>query len=343
VAYTGEPTLSSQLHLIEDRSQVGSVRRAATQLAGALNFPEVESGKVALAATEIATNILKHAGYGRIVLRALDRSGVAGIELLGLDRGPGIANLTASRRDGESTAGSPGQGLGALARLSPTFEIYTQPRRGTALRIEFWARPAGAPAYETGVVCVAKPGESVSGDDWAAHFESQFATVLVTDGLGHGPEAARAARAATHVLLENPTAMTGRLLEECHVALAPTRGATVAAARIDAGAAQGMFAGVGNIVARVLCDGDQRNLVSHNGTVGHTVRRIQEFGFQFGPDAVLVMHSDGMDTRWNLASDYPGLANRHPGLIAGVLYRDHDRGRDDVTVFVLRTARGFRA
>jgi hypothetical protein len=263
--------------------------------------------------------------------------------MLGLDRGPGIENVTASLRDGESTAGSSGHGLGALARLSSSFEIYTQPRQGTALRIVCWAQPVKAPAHEIGVVCVAKAGESVSGDGWAAHLDAQFATVLVSDGIGHGPEAARASRAATRVLVEHPTATTGRLLDECHAALSPTRGAAVAAARIDAGSAQGTFAGIGNIVARVLHDGDQRNLVSHNGTVGHNVRRVQEFGFQFGPGTLLVMHSDGVDTRWNLATDYPGLAARHPGLIAGVLYRDHDRGRDDVTVLVLRTARGSRA
>jgi hypothetical protein len=137
-------------------------------------------------------------------------------------------------------------------------------------------------------------------------------------------------------------ATTAQLLEECHLAMRATRGAAVAAARIDAGTSQGTFAGVGNIVARVLEDDSQRSLVSHNGTVGHNVRRVQEFGFSFGPGATLVMHSDGMDTRWNLATDYPGLAARHPGLIAGVLYRDHDRERDDVTICVLRTPRSFQ-
>src|SRR5688572_9310896 len=123
----GPRAMSSQLHLIEERSQVGSTRRAASELATSLGFSAVDSGKVALAVTEIGTNIVKHAGGGRIVLRALERSGAAGIEILGLDRGPGITNLTASVQDGRSTAGSAGHGLGALARLSPAFDVYTQP------------------------------------------------------------------------------------------------------------------------------------------------------------------------------------------------------------------------
>jgi anti-sigma regulatory factor (Ser/Thr protein kinase) len=329
--------MNSQLHLLEDRSQVGSTRRAAAELATFLGFSADDCGKVALAATEISTNILKHAGTGRLVLRALERDGVAGIEMLGLDRGPGIADLGSSLRDGQSTAGSSGEGLGALSRLSAAFDLYTQPAGGTALRVEFWARPVAAPAYETGAICVAKLGEEVSGDAWALHRDAQFVTVLVTDGLGHGSEAAIASRAATRVLIDHPTVPVTRLLDECHAALTTTRGAAVAVARIDAGRGTGTFAGVGNIVARVLHAGEQRNLVSHNGTVGHNVRRVQEFGFAFGAESTLIMHSDGINTHWNVA-DYPGLAARHAGLIAGVLYRDHDRGRDDATVLVLRRA-----
>ena len=336
--------MSSQVYLIEDRSQVGGARRAATQLAESLGFPANEIGKVALAATEIATNIFKHAGTGRLVLRALERDGVAGIELLGLDRGPGIPHLASSLRDGQSSAGSAGQGLGALSRLSAAFDIYTQPSRGTALRIELWAAPVATSWLETGAVCVAKSGEDVSGDAWGLEVAAQSLTVLVADGIGHGPEAARAARAAMRILNEHPVAPVRQLLEECHAALTTTRGAAVAATRIDTGAGTGSFAGVGNIAARVMHDGALRNLVSHNGTIGHNMRRVQEFPFEFGPDSLLIMHSDGLDTHWNL-DDYPGLASRHPALIAGVLYREHDRGRDDVTVFALRPAdaRGGRA
>jgi hypothetical protein len=196
---------------------------------------------------------------------------------------------------------------------------------------------------ETGAVCLAKSGEEVSGDAWGLHVDARSVTVLVADGIGHGPEAARAARAAIRVLSEHPAASVRQLLDECHAALTTTRGAAVAATRIENGTGSGSFAGVGNIAARVMRDGVLRNLVSHNGTIGHNVRRMQEFAFEFGPDSLLIMHSDGLDTHWNL-EDYPGLVTRHPALIAGVLYRDHDRGRDDVTVFVLRPAdaRGAR-
>ncbi len=328
--------MASFLHPVEDRSHIGSVRRAGTEMAQSLGFNESSAGKVALAITEAGTNIVKHAGRGAIVLRALARGPIGGLEILALDRGPGIADVAASLRDGASTAGSSGTGLGSLSRSADEFELYSHGGRGTALRMAFWSQPGRASGLEVGAVCLPKNGETVAGDDWRFESDGHRGTLLVADGLGHGPEAARAARAATGVLAEHPFDTPEALVEACHAALTTTRGAAMAAVRLDPGAGTGTFAGVGNIAGRVHVAAAHRNLVSHNGTVGHKVRRIQEFAFPFPEDALLVLHSDGLTTHWSLA-DYPGLAARHAGLIAGVLYRDHDRGRDDVTVVVVRS------
>jgi anti-sigma regulatory factor (Ser/Thr protein kinase) len=323
---------------IEDSSQVGNARRTANDLAAVLGFNSEEAGKVSLAVTEAATNILKHAKCGRILLRALEERRGSGLEILALDRGVGMDNVTASLRDGHSTAGSPGTGLGAMARLADSFQIYSHPNRGTALRIEIWPRDRVAPAapqnIEVGAVCLPKTGEAVCGDDWALADANRYCSVMIADGLGHGTEAARAARAATKVLLSQPLAEPRGILEECHRMLTPTRGAAVAVARVEADAGLGQFAGIGNINARVE-GASARSLVSHNGTVGHNVRRIQEFSFPWPDSSLLILHSDGLATHWHL-KDYPGLATKHAGLIAGVLYRDFERGRDDVTVVVIR-------
>ena len=100
------------------------------------------------------------------------------------------------------------------------------------------------------------------------------------------------------------------------------------------------YAGLGNISAILtLASGGRQNMVSHNGTAGHSAARIHEFQYPFPRDAVLVMHSDGLATHWDLAA-YPGLRTRHPSLIAGVLYRDHSRRRDDVTIVVVKERPG---
>jgi hypothetical protein len=95
------------------------------------------------------------------------------------------------------------------------------------------------------------------------------------------------------------------------------------------------YAGVGNIAAVVVSAGGTRSLVSHNGTLGHKLNKTKEFDYPFPRGALLVMHSDGLLSRWGL-DGYPGLAAKDPGLVAGVLYRDFQRGRDDVTVLAAR-------
>jgi anti-sigma regulatory factor (Ser/Thr protein kinase) len=318
---------------ISEGSAVGSARRAAVELTQSRGFDATQAGKVGLCVTEAATNILKHAGRGRIVLRVLERGAVFGLEVLAIDRGPGISNFQASVRDGVSTAGSPGTGLGAMTRLANNFEIYAPASKGTVVRLEIWATPVPAPEIELGVVCLPKSGETVPGDSWTAVTSKGGHTFLVADGLGHGPDAARASLAATRVLEQKPDVEPSDTIQSCHKALAPTRGAAVAVGRISAD--KGSFAGVGNIACRVESGELRRQLVSHNGTLGHMMRRVQQFDFPLPHEALLIFHSDGLATHWNLA-DYPGLAARHPGVIAGVLYRDQERGRDDVTVLVVR-------
>jgi anti-sigma regulatory factor (Ser/Thr protein kinase) len=324
---------------IDDRTQVGEARRAAVEMATALGLGDTQAGKVALAVTEAATNIVKHAGTGKILVRPLARGATVGLEMLALDRGPGISNVTASMRDGHSTAGSMGTGLGTLSRISPSFEIYSQLGRGTALRLEIWAGAPPPPEaeLEVGAICLPKPGEEVPGDSWLLETSGDYRTIMVVDGLGHGPNAARAARAATEAFAAHPSATPGALMTICHGALAATRGAAGAAARIALSKKHGNFAGVGNIACRVETAGARRQLVSHSGTLGHVMRRVQEFEFDFPAGALLILHSDGLATRWS-NEDYPGLLGKHAGLIAGVLYRDHNRGTDDVTVVVLKNS-----
>jgi anti-sigma regulatory factor (Ser/Thr protein kinase) len=329
--------LPQSLFFIEDPSQVGGARRAAADLAAKLGFDDTQAGKVSIAVTESGTNIVKHAGRGRILLRRLRSAEAFGIELIALDKGPGIPDVAASLRDGYSTQGTLGSGLGALARVSEDFQVFTQPGRGTALRLEVWSeRPVERQrAFEYGGICVAKPGEPASGDDWGVQSWRDQLTVLVADGLGHGVDAHRAARAATEVLEGRPLEEPLALMDACHGALARTRGAAVAVAKLFASGERGTFVGIGNIVARVEGMASSRHLVSHNGTVGHMVRKMQDMAFPWPEGSLLVLHSDGLATHWNLDA-YPGLASRHPALIAAVLYRDYDRGRDDVTVVVIR-------
>src|SRR6185312_3406819 len=153
----------------------------------------------------------------------------------------------------------------------------------------------------------------------------------------HGPQATEAAEAAVEAFHAGAALGPAGILNAAHVALRGTRGAAMGVALIDREKHEVRYAGVGNICGLLVNPDSSRaaNLASRNGTVGHTVPKVQEFTYPWTPGFVLVMHSDGLGTHWQL-DRYAGLTSRHPSLLAGILYRDFKRGRDDVTVLVAR-------
>ena len=323
--------------MLADPSQVAEARRLATGTAKELGFSDEATGRVAIVATELATNILKHAGQGEVVVHRFDDREGIGVEILALDRGPGMAEVGRCLADGYSSAGSRGTGLGAVRRLSQHFGIFSRPGQGTAIvaRCRDESRPGSGGTLVVGAVRAVCPGETESGDDWRIRFRSNGARILLADGSGHGPLAARAAARAMSVFGDEPDCPLDVLADRIHRALASTRGAAIALAELDRAAGTLRFVGIGNIAGSLYDRGGVKRFVSMNGTAGHLAPRIREFVYAHSVPVTVILHSDGIGSRWDLAT-YPGLSEAHPALSAGVLYRDFRRGRDDATAVVLR-------
>jgi anti-sigma regulatory factor (Ser/Thr protein kinase) len=322
---------------ISHTTDVATARRYGLQLSRFLGFDETASGRVSLIITEAATNVLKHAGEGSLFLTHVHEGRHSGIEIIALDRGPGISDLTHSLHDGVTTARSQGSGLGALRRLSDRFDAYTLPGKGSAFYMCVGIpHPADHPIIlEAGGICVPIPQEEVCGDGWNMVVSANSATFLLADGLGHGINAAEATNTTRELLIRHPALQPVEFLEAAHRALHRTRGAAMAIAQVCYSREQLNFAGIGNISACVT-DGLSRNhLVSHNGIVGHNMRKLQQFTLPFPRRSLYIMHSDGIKTQWDLAA-YPGLHLCHPALIASIIYRDFTRERDDASIFVAR-------
>jgi anti-sigma regulatory factor (Ser/Thr protein kinase) len=316
---------------VRDEPAVAEARRRAVAAAARLGFDELHGGRVAIVATELASNLVKHGTDGRLLVDASE----CGVELLALDRGPGMADVARCLADGYSSAGTSGNGLGAARRLSLALEIGSWPGKGTAVYARVGPAGTAPPPAAAGVV-VAKPGEDACGDAWAWHEDPEGRTLFVVDGLGHGTEAAIAANEAVRQFQRSRGAAPVDILQAVHAALRHTRGGAVAVARIVWASGTVVYAGLGNIAGTLIAPGgQQRRMVSHNGTAGHNARKIQAFEYPSagGP---LIMHSDGIASAWSL-EPYPGLAQAHPMLLAGILYRDHARGRDDATVVACPT------
>jgi anti-sigma regulatory factor (Ser/Thr protein kinase) len=314
---------------IEDPSAVAHARRTADGIAERLGFDEHGRGEIAIVVTELCTNVIRHADRGEIVLRPIAAEEPT-LDVVAWDRGPGIADVAKARRDGFSTRSGSGTGLGAIERISASFELQTRPGQGTVAA----ARVGGEElSSEIDGLVLPLAGEEMSGDVWAYAREGDVVTVVLADGLGHGPEAARAGSAAARQLRNGTDPV--ELLERMHGALRATRGAAVAVARVDLGTGALRFAGVGNIAAVIVSGTETKTLPSMNGTIGHRVAKIRADDLQLAPGAQLIMHSDGCRGGWELSA-YPGLLRRAPLLLASVLLRDFERGRDDVSVVVTR-------
>ena len=320
---------------ISDPSQVSEARRLVCDYARKIGLPQEHIDRAAVVVTELATNLVKHAGGGHIHARWYEDAGGTGLELLALDRGRGMSDVGRCMQDGYSTAGSPGNGLGAIQRLADDARIYSRPGQGSVILARILARAGHGHGMVLGAVLAPYPGEAVCGDAWSFINSAAGPTMLLVDGSGHGVEAARAAEVCLRSFTDNANASCEGIVEAMHFALGATRGAAVGVARIDAPARVVRFVGVGNIAALLVHTDRARHMVSHNGTAGHVAPRIREFTYEFSGNPLVILHSDGVGTRWDLAS-YPGLALQHPSLVAGVVLRDHRRARDDASVVAMR-------
>lgn len=322
---------------VTDVSQVGQARRAAIKLAEQARFSAERCGQVALIVTELGNNLVKYATNGRVMLDVAERGGQMHVQMLAIDSGPGIADVQRSLQDGVSTGGTPGTGLGAVRRLAHAFDIHSAPGRGTVVFASCMADPrrdGAASSFEWAAVSTPAPGETACGDTWRLCERDGSLGAMVVDGLGQGPLAAVPADRAAETFDADPFAPPAAFCERAHRALQGSRGAALAAAVVSP-TGRLVYAGVGNISGTIVADGKGRGLASQNGIVGVQMRRMQEPEYEMPPRSVLVMHSDGLSNRWE-TDRYPGLFGRPAAIIAGVLYRDYVRGRDDASIVVVK-------
>jgi anti-sigma regulatory factor (Ser/Thr protein kinase) len=341
-----EPIKDARVIAITEPTQIAIARRAAADLCRRLGLTDDTVARAEIIAVELAGNILQHAERGTLAVASLPSG--SGVHILASDLGPGLGDVARAMSDGFSTSSTPGLGLGAVGRLVSSMDIYSRQGGGTAITATLREARfrAGSAAAETArlqdefIAVLSTPieGERLNGDSWALYPAPDRDVYLMVDGLGHGSYAAEAAAVAVGVANSNfgadPSISLAAVIQRMHVPMQATRGAAVMLVSVQG--SQVLCCGVGNIGAS-LCqaDGTLRSLVSHNGTVGHRMARVQEFEYAAPPGTLLIMHSDGISTRWKL-SGYPGLHAHAPATIATVLNRDSARIRDDSSILVSR-------
>lgn len=337
---------------IQESSQVGEARRKVANMLQQSGLSEAIRSNAAIVVNELANNLIRHAGGGEILFRLTQLEGRQLIDFWSIDRGPGIPNVSKALEDGFSTFGGAGTGLGAIKRLSSEFDLYTSSaagpnpgpgtnsNTGAVLFSRIDTAPERHPAFSHfSFAGLSKPAphEIECGDAWRVALQGDRLSLFMADGLGHGPQAALASEAAAAEFAAQPFDDLETMFARMHQRLRTTRGAAVAALRIEPANRVMQYLSVGNIagVAKEVSAPNSKGLMSHNGTIGLEYRTPKSLTLPLASDSLVILHSDGLQTRWKL-ENYPGLQSRSPGVIAGVLYRDFTRHRDDATVAVVK-------
>ena len=321
---------------VEDVSAVGACRNAALVMAARLEFPSARADKLALAVTEAASNLHKHARDGSLLLCVNRDADAPGIEFVTIDSGPGVRDVGAAMRDGHSTAGTLGIGLGAIRRLADFSDLYSMPGHGTALIARFWPEPAPSspPAIRWAGLIRPMTGETECGDAFGVVEAADTVTAVLCDGLGHGPLAAAASAQALAAVLDEPAAEPAALLERAHRRMSGTRGGAVGIVQLSGQMAR--FAGLGNVAASILSAGSRKSMLSVPGIAGYQARTFRQFDYEVPPGAAIILHSDGISARW-AADAMPGVDRKDPLLIAAVLLAEAGIHRDDAGVLVVKS------
>jgi anti-sigma regulatory factor (Ser/Thr protein kinase)/serine/threonine protein phosphatase PrpC len=325
---------------VRHNSNVSTARLAARTLAESIGFDPKACEEIALATTELATNLIKHAQGGELVLSPITDCERTGLQITSIDSGPGIADVELALADRFSTTGTRGTGLGAVNRLMDILDITSEQGRGTRIVCSRWVRRKTAGKRHCplviGVATQPRQNGADNGDAFVVKHWDESVLVGVIDGLGHGPFALRAAQAARQYVESHFDRPLEQIFRGAGTACRATRGVVMALARFDWGESRLLFASIGNIEARVFPSSEPFRFVTRRGVIGINAPNAVVTEHSWPQDHMLVLHSDGLRTHWGW-KDFPGVAEQPAQALSQEFLRRLAREEDDATVIVVRS------
>ena len=324
------------------------------EMAGAMGFQHRQAQEVGLATSELASNILKHAREGSILLNKVFQGNDVGFQVTARDQGPGMVNAEDALGDGFSTAGTLGYGLGTVNRLMDDLHIgpATDDGTGTHVVCTRWLRydeaHSGRCPLDVGAASRPHPSGQVNGDAFVIHGWPGALLVAVIDGLGHGQFAHRAAQKARVFVEKHARQPLEEIFRGVHRECRTTRGVVMAVAKFDFGSesqaptrpvAPGQvtfsYGNIGNIEARLVGNRNPFNIVLRRGILGKNAPSVYPTTHQWEHGSTMVIHSDGLGSHWSW-KDFPELPAQSATIAAQRLLRNLARDTDDATVVVIK-------
>ena len=319
---------------VEDRSYISLIKREIHHLVRP-RFSEKRTGEIDIIVSELASNLVKHTAGGELVYRVFHEKDKPVFEILSIDNGPGMNDVSRFIKDGFSTSNTLGQGIGSINRLSNFSQIYSKENWGTIFYVRCMEN-AGEKISPGPIVIrcfsIAKPGEMVSGDGCSVRVLNKKICIMVADGLGHGKHAKTATDVAIKCFQNSTDVTPSNLIKEMHEDLKKTRGVVATIAIMDTENEKVDLCGVGNINTRIYKGIEHKNYVTHNGVIGMNLpSRLENSILDLEKYQQLIFCSDGIKTKWNLVQ-YTSILKYDPMILAAAIYKDQARHTDDMTI-----------
>ena len=336
----------------------------ATCFCRGVSLSDVDTQSVATAVSELSRNILKYAGEGEIYFQRRVEGNCSGILVTARDRGPGIENIDAAMSDHYSSSGTLGLGLPGVKRMMDEFFIESEPGKGTQVSFLKWSdtgtrprsgtltanrtghaaagdsQPCGKSPlqdYECAAFVRPCPGERVSGDLALVERRDHLTLLALIDALGHGPDAYDVAIRAERILQGKWSCDAAACMRALHEGLRGSLGAVAGITIVDHATRTLRYVGVGNTAMRIFGSRNSR-LPSTAGTLGGQIRSPSEHRRVIAADDVVVMYTDGVKDRFELA-DYPQMRYQSATTIARAIVDRFGKVHDDAGCVVLRSPR----
>ncbi len=307
-----------------------------------LGFNEHDCEQIAIVVTELATNLIKHANGGTIKLAHISDLTQTGIQIESEDKGPGIVRAYDSLADGYSLSNGLGYGLGTVNRLMDDLHIISPSEGGTRIVCNRWVRPPEQNFFrrtlEFGVATRARQNEKQNGDTFVIKCWKEHALVGVIDGLGHGPEARKAAVRARNYIEDHFDQPLANIFKGVDRACQSTRGVVLALARFNLSTKTFQTASVGNIETRLICCIDRTSFVTRRGIVGMNAPLPVVEEHPWSDESILVMYSDGLHSHWGY-NDFNEEIWSNPTKAAHTILLKQGKVNDDITLVIVKNTK----
>ncbi len=328
---------------INDEYALYTVRSRVMERANRIGMPKQCVNELEIIVRELVSNVLKHSRKrGHVIISHSTEGKNPDLVIDVVDQGPGFEDFEKALEDGYSSSGSLGAGLPTVLRFAEHVELVRSGPNGSHIRVHksMISKRKSENFWEFTLFIKPHMKETIAGDYGTFIHDRESITVVLADGLGHGPEAAVASQTAVEIAFTHSKLSLVEMIQIMHKKLMKLRGAAISLARINPNEKQIEWLGIGNVAGGLVTkshDKERRTLLftNYSGTVGVQLRAFQLIQYKYQTGDWLVLVSDGFRKGW--VDNISKMANMDIRNVGHKMIRKYTRPGDDASILIGRS------